>query len=129
MSIEKLTELSHRIKEIRDYFNLNKKEFAERLGISPAYITEIESGKKERVSKMLAKLISCEFGVNLNWIEKGEGAKFEDSSNDESSERRLSEFIKDLPKNAKDSIIQYAEEKWQLYQLIKEKKGRSENKK
>ena len=124
MSSKKLTELRHRIKEIRDYFNLNKKEFAERLGISPAYITDIESGKKEKVSKMLAKLISCEFGVNLNWIEKGEGSKFDDSNNDTSSERMLLEFIKDLPKNAKDSIIQYAEEKWQLYKFINEKQKR-----
>ena len=73
MSSVKLVELKNRIKLIRETKGLKKSEFADILGISRAYITDIESGKKTKISESLAKLIEFNFHYNSQWILTGEG--------------------------------------------------------
>jgi transcriptional regulator with XRE-family HTH domain len=76
MSREDLAQLKNRIKKIREIFNLSKSGFAKKLGISPAYVTDLESGKKNNISLPLAKLIFYEFGINPDWLLTGEGPMF-----------------------------------------------------
>jgi len=40
-------DVGKRFAEVREMANLNKKEFAKALGVSPAYITYLELGKRE----------------------------------------------------------------------------------
>jgi phage repressor protein C with HTH and peptisase S24 domain len=63
--------LSERIKLIRG--GLNKAEFAKSLGLSPSYITELESGAKQNISTMLAELISIKYNIDKTWLLTGEG--------------------------------------------------------
>ncbi len=76
MSRVNLNQLKERIKKIRKTFNISKSEFAKRIGISPAYVTDLESGKKTNISLPLAKLISYEFGINPDWLLTGQGEMF-----------------------------------------------------
>jgi transcriptional regulator with XRE-family HTH domain len=85
MSTKKLDSLSARIKYTREINGLNKKSFADRLGVSGAYVTELESGKGKKISKPLAKLISYEFGISSTWVESGEGEVEASISKDVSS--------------------------------------------
>jgi len=48
------------------------KEFALKLGVSPAYIYDLEAGKKTKISNSLAFLISAQFGVDVDWLLTGE---------------------------------------------------------
>ncbi len=73
MSNTVLTELSTRIKFVRECKNISKSELARRLFISPAYVTALESGEKTKISAPLAKLIQHEFGVNMEWLLEGRG--------------------------------------------------------
>lgn len=76
MSSDKLAGLNKRIEELRLFRLLNKSQFATLLGISGAYVTDLESGKNQKISLPLAKLICYEFGVNLDWLLTGEGPKY-----------------------------------------------------
>jgi len=68
---------SKALSELRLSLNMNQKVFSEKLAVTPAHISLIEAGKA-KPSKMLLKLASHEFGVNLNWLENGEGEPFQD---------------------------------------------------
>lgn len=50
-----------------------KDEIAERLGITPTYLSELEKGRKTNISSSLAKLIEYEFGICEAWLVNGEG--------------------------------------------------------
>ncbi len=74
MSSKKITELNtigNRIKTIRK--DLSIKEFAKRLGITPAYIYDLEANKKNKISDTLAELISAKFNISRQWIITGLG--------------------------------------------------------
>ncbi len=76
-----LTKLSDRIKFIRESQKISKKEFARRLEISAAYISELESGQKTTISGLLAKMIQYEFAINREWLLEGKGTPFIIESN------------------------------------------------
>ncbi|MCE5333303.1 MAG: helix-turn-helix domain-containing protein [Desulfobacteraceae bacterium] len=69
--------IGERIKEIRKTANMNKQEFAKELGISPAYITYLESGIKggepTNPSDKILEIISHKFGVGFQWLKFGIG--------------------------------------------------------
>ena len=75
MSSNKFAQLRDRLKEIISEEKIDQKEFASRLGISAGYASELLSGKKDKLSDSLAKLISLEFNVYYNWLLTGEGEK------------------------------------------------------
>ena len=66
---------SSALQQIRLSLNLNQRTFGERLSITPAHVSLLEAGKKSP-SKMLLKLVSHEFKVNLDWLETGTGEPF-----------------------------------------------------
>lgn len=71
-------EISDRIREIRENQGMTRAQFAERLGITAAEITNVEFGKiKNMASKeSLFRSIAAEFGVSLDWIKTGEGEMY-----------------------------------------------------
>jgi formate hydrogenlyase transcriptional activator len=70
------TRLNTRIRFIRESFKISKSELARRLEISPAYMTELESGRKRAISGRLAKVMLHELGVNNVWLMEGKGEPF-----------------------------------------------------
>lgn len=73
MSSIKLAQLKDRLREIILENKIDQKEFANRLGISAGYASELLSGKKDKLSDTLAKLISFEFNVYYDWLLTGDG--------------------------------------------------------
>jgi len=64
--------IGERLKQIRMGKGLTQKAFAELLGTSSGYISEIEQGKKMPGSEFLISL-KRELGVSLDWFLAGEG--------------------------------------------------------
>ena len=67
--------IGERIKKLRKVLKMTQSEFAEAMGISRSYITEIERGAKIPTEKILY-LISRTFNVSLKWLKEGEGEIF-----------------------------------------------------
>lgn len=76
-----LTQLMHRIKFIREHYNISKAELARRLEISSAYVTALESGKKTTISRLLSKIMQHEFGISRKWLLAGKGEAFPSADN------------------------------------------------
>jgi transcriptional regulator with XRE-family HTH domain len=63
-------EVGRRIRQLRG-FDLNQGDFAKRIGVSQAYLSMIEHGRREVGSLILLK-ISREFGKSIEWLLTGE---------------------------------------------------------
>jgi transcriptional regulator with XRE-family HTH domain len=68
-------EVGNRIRQIRTALHLQQKDFALRMGIAGASLSEIENGKYKPGFDFLEKL-SRDFNVNLHFVFFGEGEMF-----------------------------------------------------
>ena len=64
--------INDRIVELIDTFGIKKIQFAEKLGISTAYASQLCSGARTPSDRTIAD-ISREFHVRREWLETGEG--------------------------------------------------------
>ncbi len=62
--------VGRRVRELRG-FDTNQEEFAARVGISQAYLSNVEHGKVEVGAEILLK-IAREFGKTIEWLLTGE---------------------------------------------------------
>ena len=65
--------INDRISQLIDSENLKKTQFAERIGISQAYVSQICSGARTPSDRTVSD-ICREFHVRREWLETGEGA-------------------------------------------------------
>lgn len=67
--------VSENIRTLRKAFRLSQSEFAERVGVSRSVVNNLELGLIQNLeAKMpLLRLISKEFGVDLDWLLNGTG--------------------------------------------------------
>lgn len=68
--------MGEQVKEIRKHLGLSQKAFGERLGVTDAAISSIESGRRG-ITEQMIKAICREFNVNYDWLKDGEGEMFE----------------------------------------------------
>ncbi|MBO4698322.1 helix-turn-helix domain-containing protein [bacterium] len=66
---------SDRIRKIREIFNMTQKDMAKELGISQAYLCNIENGKNNANADVIFKL-TLQFGVKPLWLAEGVGDMF-----------------------------------------------------
>lgn len=69
-----LTE-SERIKKIRETLNLTQQQLAEKFGVKPAFISNVENNRKSLSKKHLRTLL-VDYNVNINYILSGKGEMF-----------------------------------------------------
>lgn len=67
--------MNERIKELRIKLNLTQTELGDRIGITRAAISRIESGERN-VTEQVFLSICREFDVNEEWLRTGEGEMF-----------------------------------------------------
>lgn len=70
--------IGKRIRRVRTSNKLNQKDFAARLNVTPAHISQIELGKNQ-ASEQLLKLISLEYKVSYDWLLDSSGKMTERS--------------------------------------------------
>jgi transcriptional regulator with XRE-family HTH domain len=73
--------LNERIKKLRLTLEISQRQFAKQIFISQGLLAEIELGHR-RVNSRIVHLISSQFKVNVNWLQKGEGEMFFDTPPD-----------------------------------------------
>lgn len=64
--------MNNRIREIRQHNNLSMKAFGDRLGISSAAVSKIETGINAP-SEQTIRAICSEFSINRDWLVDGIG--------------------------------------------------------
>lgn len=67
--------MKDRINLIIEKLDISKTRFAEKLNVSPAFVSQICSGAREPSDRTIAD-ICREFGVNEVWLRTGEGEPF-----------------------------------------------------
>jgi phage repressor protein C with HTH and peptisase S24 domain len=67
-----LMDIGERIRHIRKLLGLTQKEFAQQIGITQGFLTNVEKGRYQPSEKVL-RLISQTFGVSLEWLKTGQG--------------------------------------------------------
>jgi transcriptional regulator with XRE-family HTH domain len=72
---EQTIEFGLRVKTIRKTLGLSQKEFADSLGISGTFISEVESGKYKPCYDFFYNMM-VQFNVNLHFLLSGEGEMF-----------------------------------------------------
>ena len=64
------TAAGRRVRELRG-FDMTQQEFADRIGISQAYLSNVERGRVEVGAEILLR-IAREFGRTMEWLLTGE---------------------------------------------------------
>lgn len=64
--------MKNRIREIRDYFGLNQRTFADRIDVGQSTLAMFETGDRP-VRDVYIKRICSEFCINEEWLRSGKG--------------------------------------------------------
>ena len=102
--------MNERIKEVRKYFGLSQKEFANSLGISDAAVSKIESGINNPADNTV-RLICATYNVNYIWITEGRGDMLMPMDTDRLIDKYMqgeSEFAKNIMK----AFAKLPDEEW-----------------
>lgn len=74
-----MSSIQERILFIRNHNHLSQGEMAERIKLTRAHISNLETGKRSP-SDIIITMICNEFSVNENWLRTGEGTPFFDAA-------------------------------------------------
>ena len=112
-----------RLKSLRKKLGFKQGEFAEKLGLSQTYYSEIEKGKKGFSATVLLSLYAL--NVNLDWLIGGDGEMFR-TSGAVPSDPLLSNLVfvfQQLSEENKKLVLNYAidQKDLQQYRKIAEK--------
>ena len=112
--------ISHIIKEKK----VTKTEFAKRLGVSQAFVSQVCAGTSGISDRTIAD-ICREFGVNEVWLRTGEGSPFQEESRNEQIMRFAAQTIKGSDEFRKAMVSMLAQldaEDWEnlakIYQKV-----------
>ena len=88
--------ISDNIKALRESVGLSQRKMAERLGVSPGVIVNLEMGNLQNPEKKLPllRLMAKEFGVDIEWLLHGTGdPELPDVTDGERRAEKLGELI------------------------------------
>lgn len=91
--------MNTRIEQIIAALNIKKVDFANRLGVSQPFVSELCSGRKAPSARTISD-ICREFNVNETWLRTGEGEMFNQITQSE----KLAAFLADITANEEDSF-------------------------
>lgn len=117
-----------RIKILRKSQGLSQDEFAQKLGLSQGFISNVE---KSRVQFTLEHIISIAniFKVDLNWLIAGEEKPLVAETQPKYGRKdvvkeKINQMLDGLDEEKKRDILKYTEEKKQLAELLAERESR-----
>jgi transcriptional regulator with XRE-family HTH domain len=92
---EDVSTLAHRFIQVRNHFNLSKRQLGKAAGISGQGWEEIESGTTLNPRMNVLVSLSDELKINLIWLSTGRGSMFEEAKEDETGLRAKLNFALD----------------------------------
>ena len=72
MKTKELAEIGERLKKVRKYLDLQQNTMADKLGITAAYLSEIENGKSTPSAELFLKITKT-FNISLEYLFLGRG--------------------------------------------------------
>lgn len=114
--------MNERIKAIRKHklVNLSQEAFGQRIGITKAAISKIESGNANPSEQTLLS-ICREFNVSEEWLRTGNGEMFNPMSEDEELDLyvgRISGGTDEFKKNLIKTLCKLSEDEWDVLKKI-----------
>lgn len=89
--------MKERLRKIREYYNLNQRDFAKKIDIGSSTLAMFETG--QRMPKDIhIRRICDEFNINENWLRNGEGEMFKQYPEDDETALLVSEIL-ESPEN------------------------------
>lgn len=116
--------MNERIKEIRKFYKLTQTDFANKLGLSQNFITQLETGAKKPSDRTISDICRI-FAINETWLRSGEGKmKLELTKNQEIAQFLndvMAEDDEDFRKNFIDVLASLNEKEWEALASITRK--------
>lgn len=114
--------MNERIKAIRKHqlVNLSQEAFGQRIGITKAAISKIESGNANPSEQTLLS-ICREFNINEEWLRTGNGEMFNPMSEDEELDLyvgRISGGTDEFKKSLIKTLCKLSEDEWDVLKKI-----------
>lgn len=78
-----------RVRWLRESKALSLREFADRLGADPGYLSKIENGKATNPSRRFQIRMAVEFKINSEWLQTGAGDPFVNTRSDDGTKKAL----------------------------------------
>jgi len=109
-------QINTRIKKVRKDAKLTQEQFGDRIGITAASCSTIESGKSNPSTQTI-KSICREFGIREEWLRTGEGSERIAQSKDEEISSFLHSVLKDEPETFRRRLVaamaKWTEQDWE----------------
>ena len=123
--------MNTRIEQIIAALKIKKVDFANRLGVSQPFVSELCSGRKAPSDRTISD-ICREFNVNETWLRTGEGEMFNQITQSE----KLAAFLADITADEGDDfkrrfvemLAELEPEDWKLLERMAEKLQKKEGK-
>lgn len=113
--------MNTRIRELIKALGLKQAEFAQRLGVSRPFVSELCSGSKNPSDRTIQD-ICREFNVNEHWLRTGEGEMFRGLSREEEITKFAMEAIRnpesDFQRQAISILAKLTPEQWKLMEQM-----------
>ncbi len=88
--------MKERILKIMRFYNLNQRQFAKKIDVTPQTIGDILRGKRQAGSKVISGISQNIKELNMVWLMKGEGEMMEGGINHSNSSTEEIEAINEL---------------------------------
>lgn len=116
--------MNERIRSLIKALKIKQAEFAQRIGVSRPFVSELCSGAKNPSDRTIAD-ICREFGVNEHWLRTGEGNMFVNPSREEEVMRFAATVIRnpssEFQRQALSLLAKLTPEQWQLMEEMARK--------
>lgn len=116
--------MNERIRSLIKALKIKQAEFAQRIGVSRPFVSELCSGAKNPSDRTIAD-ICREFGVNERWLRTGEGEMLMHLSREEEIMRFAATVIRDpsseFQRQALAMLAKLTPEQWQLMEEMARK--------
>lgn len=93
-----------RFKAARKALGLTQVEFAEKLGMTQAGVSAIESGRVKTSDRMI-QILSNTFNINAEWLRTGEGEMLVEPSEDEQLAQFVGEVLAGRPDDLRRAFL------------------------
>lgn len=110
--------INERIRNLRKSLKLSQEEFGNRLGVTKASISRLESGINN-VTEQMIRSVCREYNVNYSWLKEGIGDMF--VSTDDSVANRIDDLLAGENETAKALFRAFAsldDSDWKVVQKI-----------
>jgi SOS-response transcriptional repressor LexA len=97
--------ISQRFKEVRSARKLTQKQFADSMGISQGFLSELENGKKLPSRALLIALSEVHL-LNEEWLVTGQGEMFRTRPLESGGSGRRIPLLREIPEEFPDSLPQ-----------------------